>query len=147
MLSAARELPESPSRVVLRSEGSRVVNRDEAQRHFGCEIRVPYVQICAGPKMHAIVGRLDPIRDHDSVRVKSNSLSGLINSVQIACCLMGIEPAPVASMEGCIPKNSEHDKLRHLSLVPDNLRKAIETRQTEIRNLLLTRAPRVAPPS
>jgi hypothetical protein len=141
-LEVARDLPQSPTLVVLRPEGSRVLTQREARQHFGFEVKSSRVEISAGPKTQTIVRGSDPIREHDAVRIKQNSLSGLINSVQIACCLMGIEPIPAASIEGCIPETSKQDKLNHLTTVPEKLRTAISHRQQAIRDVLSAYAPR-----
>jgi hypothetical protein len=143
-LRVARDLPQSPPLVVLRSAGFRELNQREAREHFGFEVKVPRVMISAGPKTQTIVRQSDSIRDDDGVRIKQNTLSGLVNSVQIACCLMGIEPIPVESIEGCLPEGGRQDKLNHLTTVPEKLRNAIEERQGRIREVLSAYAPKAA---
>jgi len=143
-LRIARDLPQAPTLVVLRSAGSCVLTEREARQRLGFEVKSTSVTLAAGPKAQTLVRISDPIREHDTLRIKQNSLSGLVNSVQIACCLMGIDPIPAASIEGCLPKNGAREKLNHLTTVPQKLRAAIEEKQGAIREVLKTCAPRPA---
>jgi hypothetical protein len=140
-LEIVRDLPQSPPLVVLRSSGSRVLNQKEA-RKLGFAIKSPLVEITAGSRIPTVVRSSEPVKSHDALRMKQNSLSGLINSVQISCALLAIEPIPVEMIEGLIPETSQQDKLKHMTTVPQTLRSAIEERQRAIREVLGISMPR-----
>jgi len=134
-LEVARQLPQSPTLVVLRSAGSRMLDQGEA-RKLGFTLKLPRVEVSAGPRVPTVLRESDTVNLHDAFRMKQSSLSGLINSVQISCALLGIEPIPAALIDGFIPDTSQRDKLKHMTTVPPVLRAAIEARQNEIREVL-----------
>lgn len=134
-LEVARQLPQSPTLVVLRSAGSRMLDQGEA-RKLGFTLKLPRVEVSAGPRVPTVLRESDTVNIHDAFRMKQSSLSGLINSVQISCALLGIEPIPAALIDGFIPETSQRDKLKHMTTVPSVLRAAIEARQNEIREVL-----------
>lgn len=134
-LEIVRDLPQSPPLVVLRSSGSRVLDQKEA-RKLGFAIKSPLVKISAGSRIPTVVRSSEPVKSHDALRMKQNSVSGLINSVQISCALLGIEPIPAKIIEGGIPETSQQDKLKHMTTLPPTLRSAIEERQCAIREVL-----------
>ncbi len=142
-LEFARHLPQAPTLVVLRSAGSRVLNQREA-RELGFSLKLPRVEVMAGGRVPTVLRESDPVEVHDSLRMKQSSLSGLINSVQISCALLGIEPIPAELIDGSVPPTSQQDKLKHMTKVPPALRAVIEDRQRIIRELLKNSAPTAA---
>ncbi len=105
-------------------------------------IKTACVEISAGPRIPTVVRSSEPVENHDALRIKQNCLTGLINSVQISCALLGIEPIPAKLIEGCLPETSQQDRLKHMTTVPQRVRTAIEERQGAIREVLTAYAPR-----
>lgn len=142
-IEAARDLPQSPPLVVLRAPRSRMLNQREAQG-LGFAINAPYVEVREGVRAPTVVRNSDPIEKYDTMRMKANCVSGLVNSLQISCALLGIEPIPGELIEDYVPKTNKQDRLKHMTMVPQRLRMAIKERQGAIREVLSAYAPRPA---
>ena len=139
-IEIARNLPSSPSLVVLRSTQTRQLNEGDA-RKLGFKLKSTCFEISAGSRIPMVLRQSDPVETHDTLRMKQSSLSGFINSVQISCALLGIEPLPAKIIDEFVPKTSQQDKIRHLSTVPAPLRNEIKERQEAIRSVLSSSAP------
>lgn len=134
-LEGVRDLPQSPALVVFRASGSRTISQSEAH-DLGFSIKAPYVEVREGVRLPRVVRPSEPVEKYDTMKMKQNCLSGLINSVQISCALLGIEPLPDKLVEGCGPKTIKQDKLVHMTTAPQKLRTAIEDRRGAIREVL-----------
>ncbi len=136
-IQASRNLRGCPSLIVLRHHESRVLTDAQAQkRGMFALTEAGSVTMSVGRAIPTLLQGGETANSLDSLRLKDRGNSGAINSTQLVCALLGIEPIPEDLVRQGVRGDSILDRWKRGGPLPKPLAAAIKERRNAIREVL-----------
>jgi len=136
-IDASRKLPNSPTLIVLRHQGSRsVTDREWKQKGIPYATKSGSSVVAVGKAVPTLLRGGENAAPLDSLRLKERGNSGAINITQIACALLGISPLSDDLVRQGLRPDSEADSWKRGGPLSEPLSAAIQERRSAIREAL-----------